>query len=441
MKKIVIILTALSVMIGISLSFFSNQPIVDPEDYLRFLNPDIVASESESLNKEINFWLLKLQESPKNHVFEKKLAGVLARRFKQNGKLGDLLASDSLLKGINQRIPGQTAVLHSLTANAITQHQFLDAQNYGTEALEIGEKRFISSLFLVDVLLERGQTKTVENQLKQLIGDHQFDYLIRDVKYQDQTGDLQTAIRQLEKALALARSSGNKNQINWTLSNLGDMYGHDGRIQQSYDAYLEALKWNPADFHSLKGIAWIAFSNDQNIDAAKQIVHFLQEIHSVPDYALLLADIAHFEGDHQKAERLEQQFMAATNHPVHQVMYRTYRAELSSSTPEAIQWAKEEIKERPHPLSYDLLAWSLFRNGRMKEALAITTNQVLNQTSEPLALYHSGIILLEAGQTELAEEILSKASEAAFELGPLMAETIQGALARIKNKDLASMSY
>ena len=96
--------------------------------------------------------------------------------------------------------------------------------------------------------------------------------------------------------------------------------------------------------------------------------------------------------------------------------------------------AKAEIEERPHPMSYDLMAWVSFQNGDLKTAVEITKNHVLGQTSEPVALFHSGIILKEAGQYDKAEKYLEEALEAAFELGPVATEEIKQHLVDLNPK-------
>ncbi|MEZ4934384.1 MAG: hypothetical protein R2788_19940 [Saprospiraceae bacterium] len=100
---------------------------------------------------------------------------LFAKRFKLTGNPQDLYLSDSLFNTINQRIPRQVGVLQSLTANAITQHAFRKAEGYITEAYNIGEKRFATSLMMVDVLLERGQMYSASQYLKDVASDSHFD--------------------------------------------------------------------------------------------------------------------------------------------------------------------------------------------------------------------------------------------------------------------------
>jgi tetratricopeptide (TPR) repeat protein len=315
-----------------------------------------------------------------------------------------------------------------LSANAITRHDCRAAEKYANEALEVGEKKFVSTLLKTDALLERGNLWDARNLMHDVASISHFDFLIRNVKLNDQSGDLDAAIKDMEAALKIAKDSGNKDLINWSLSNLADMYGHDGRITKSYKTYLEALSHNPADLHSLKGIAWIAFSHDKDTEEAKRIISFLKSIHPIPDYDLLLAEIATYEGDNQIAESYENDFLAKASRPEYGKMYQSYIGYLNENADEALKIAESEIENRPHPMSYNLLAWATLQKGEKQKAVDILEEYVIGQTEEPDALFYTGIILKEAGDTKQAKQFLKEALDASFELGPVAALEIESHL-------------
>lgn len=428
MKKLILPL-ALG-LIALSLVLFRPQKnIVTTTDYESYLTAQHLAKAKDGISSQIGFWKNKLVKDSNNHVYQKKLATLYARDFKISGDVGRLYQSDSLLQNVNNRIPGQVGVLQSLALNAITRHSFREAEKYINEAYEIGDQKFVSTLIKTDVLLERGGLMQAKQLIRDISSKEHFDYLIRAVKLQDQEGNLDQAIQSMEAALVLAKASGNTRLVNWSLSNLGDMYGHDGQIKKSYRAFLEALSYNPADLHALKGIAWIAFSHDKNTVEAARILAFLKEIHPVPDYDLLLAELAAFEGDLEKSAQYEHAFIATASHPKYGNMYKSYLCLLNASdtekTAQAVKIAQEEIRERPHPMSYHLLAWTTFKKGHQNAAIDILNKYVVDQTEEPEALYHTGIIFKEGGQKKEARKYLKAALDASFELGPLVTDDIK----------------
>ncbi len=54
---------------------------------------------------------------------------------------------------------------------------------------------------------------------------------------------------------------------------------------------------DPHYYHALKGIAWLAFSHDKDVANARKIIAYLQQRHPVPDYELLLSQMAAVEQD------------------------------------------------------------------------------------------------------------------------------------------------
>lgn len=430
----IIFITA-SVLILIAAIFINpERQVAQKADYEQYLNPEHLRKSRQELNSRIAFWEQKLDAAPGNSVFQQKLAGLYAADFKLSGDIGQIHRSDSLLREINSRIPGQVSVLQALGANAITRHAFREAEGYLREAVETGENKFASSLMLADVSLERGNWLEAQLLLNDIASEAHFDYLIREVKLHDQSDKLDEAVRCMEKAAALAKASGSAPVTYWALSNLADMYGHQGRIRKSYETYLEALRSAPAGLHALKGIAWIAFSNDKNAEEAKRILNFLRSIHPAPDYDLLLAEITAYEQDSAAERKYREQFVREASRETYGNMYKSYLCRLKSeegNAAEALLIAREEVRERPHPMSYYLLAWSSFQNGEREQAVDILERHVIGQTGEPEALFHAGIILGESGRKEAARAQLEAAREASFELGPAAAKEIERYLEKL----------
>lgn len=435
MKNTAIIAIFMTAIVGIIIFNESQKPIANPADYANYLDAGHLENAEKTAAEQILFWENKLRNQPENFVYQSKLAGQYSAWFKLTGDVQKLNQSDSILQLVNKRYPNRVGTLQALASNAVTRHAFAEAEELMRQALAVGEQKHASSLMLTDVLMERGNFGNASALLRDLDSQTQFDYLIREMKLLDQTGNLPEAIKRMEKALALARASGSKDLLNWSLSNLADMYGHDGRIQKSYDTYLEALANNPADLHSLKGIAWVAFSHDKNTAEARRILGFLQTIHPVPDYDLLLSDIATFENKPDEATAYRQSFLEKASNPAYGNMYKAYRCHLMASElgqpDEALAIAEQEIAERPHPTSYGLLAWAAFHKGDKSAALDIIQKHVMNQTEEPGTLYQTGVILAGNGLKKVAKQYLEEALDASFELGPVAAMEIREGLRRL----------
>jgi tetratricopeptide (TPR) repeat protein len=401
--------------------------VVNRTDYEMYLT----SSPNQALakvNEELSFWKNRLAESPNSKTNLLRIAGLYSGRFQLNGEVEDLHRSDSIYNLILASTTlGKDNIYRSLAANNITKHEFRQARTNLQEALAIGDGKASSYLMLVDVNLELGDYPGAEHILKSFTNKKSFAYLIRDAKIKDHQGDLDSAIILMEHAVD--RIKENKSLFTWTMSNLGDMYGHASRISESYQAYLEVLKQDPDYDHALKGIAWIAFVHDRNTQEAKRILNFIDTRKATPDMHLMLAEIAEVENDAGEKKKQLELFTNEARNSKYGGMYNTYLAKLEAeefSNPQtAISIAEQEIQNRPTPLSYDLLAWGLFHKGEYREALEIANKNVLNRTYEPVALYHMAMIYKSNGLEKEARNYFEQASESSFELGPTISKRIE----------------
>jgi tetratricopeptide (TPR) repeat protein len=403
--------------------------IINPGDYESYLKRD--SDESlNAINEEMIFWRKRLADVPDGEAFRLKIAGLLSARFMVNGRIEDIQSSDSIYNLILADNQPHASVHRSIAANSITQHKFRQAKREIEKALEIGEGKAASYYMLVDVNVELGDYAGAEYAMRQFTDRDFFPYMIREAKLKDHEGNLDSAIVLMERVMIQAKD--NKSLSLWTQSNLADMYGHAGRVKEAYDAYLKVLTLDPDYDYALKGIAWIAFSHDQNYEEAKRIIKYISPKRATPDMHLLLAQIATAENDNvEKVKQLEL-FITSAKSPKYGDMYNKYLALLEAeefSNPQAtIDIANIEIMNRPTAQSYDLLAWGYFQKGDYKKALTVAQEKIENKTFEPDALYHLGMIYSANGMKKEARKYLQEAAESSFELGPLTAKKIKDAL-------------
>lgn len=403
-------------------------PVTNREDYEEFLKSGNIVLTS---GNEIDFWSDRFSKVSDDNISLLKLASLFAEKFKATGDVDFILRSDSLYHVVLSKPVSDKAFIHqALATNAISQHKFRLAQKHIAQALAIGDHQATSKLILADVEMELGGYELAAKILRSFKNKNSFAWLIRKAKLKDHEGNLDSAITLMEHGYE--RIKGNIALATWTLTNLGDMYGHDGRIQDAYKSYLKVLELDPTNDYSLRGIAWIAISNDHNLNDARAIINFLSERKRMPEAHLMLAEIALLE--HNEAERMRQLklFKDMVDNPSYRLMYNQYLADIEATdfkNPQrCITLAKEEISNRPTPQSYDLLAWGYFMNGDNDSALQVVNEHVFGNTFEPKSLYHMGLIYKSNGFLNEGNEMLEEALQSSFELGPSVTNSIQLAL-------------
>lgn len=428
MKYIQLIFLFVTYTIIVSCNDKQPNQITNVEDYQSYLrsniNPDI-----KKIKTELSFWKQKIENTPNQYPYYSKIASLNTKLFKLNGNISMLKNAERNLIIANQKTNYNNAsYLRGLARNYISQHRFKEALALLIKAENNGEKLYNTHLMLVDVYLELGNKEIAEKYLAKIINTKSFDYLIRLSKYNDQIGDLDSAINCLEQALLIAKSTKNKSLMQWNYTNLADYYGHAGRIKDSYNAYLHALELNPNNSYAKKGIAWIVYSYERNPIEALRILNVVSKENSSPDYFLLKSEIADFMGKTKEKESELIKYYNALESFDYGTMYAKYNvllyAEDVDSKFKAIEIAKQEVKERPTAQSYDLLAWSYFKNGELIKAKNIINNYVVNNTFEPEALYHMAQIFKANKSFDKIPDLKEELIGAIYELGPNAEEEI-----------------
>ena len=407
----------------------SKQQITSSEDYNKYL--DIKENTSETTaKKEYAFWNDKLQKAPNQFPYIGKMAAANSQLFSTTGNIQYLVDAEKNLIDANNKTGNSNApYLRALARNYISQHRFKDALALLEKAETNGENLESTQKMLFDVHLELGNYTQAKTYLTQFKGMADFDYLIRLSKWSDHEGNLEAAIKYMEKAMVIAESSNISSLKQWSYTNLADFYGHANRLQDSYEHYLKALALNPNDAYAKKGISWIVYSYERNPQEALRILDSITKQHKSPDYYLLKAEIAEFMVDNAEKENNIQQYMAAVKDVNYGKMYNKYNAliltEELNQIEKAFSIAEEEIQERPTPQSYDLLAWAYHNKGDYEKALQIVENNILDKTFEPEAQYHMAEIYKANGREDIAMKFKEELLGAAYELGPVMEQKIR----------------
>jgi tetratricopeptide (TPR) repeat protein len=407
--------------------------IVKPSDYDTYLKTDTLKANKTlaDCNAEIAFWQKQLTtRDTGNYVYMLKTARLLTQRFRLTGEAEDLIFAEKLFKKANQKLANKEAsIYYSLSQNAVTQHQFRQAMDYNQLAAENGGNNYVVSLLMFDVGMELGSTHFASQNLQHLKEKDNFDYLIRHAKYKDHQGDLDSAILLMETAFDKIKNTNNKALYCWALSNLGDMYGHANRIEDSYRTYLKVLEKDPDYDYVLKGIAHIAFSHDKNVVDAKKIYNYLLSKTKLPDLNLELAELAEFEGNQTQKMKYLDTFREQATQAKYGDMYNKYLVLLYNgdlkNEKEAFRLSMKEVNNRPSGQSYDLLAWSYLNQGDKEKALKTADDFVRDFTFEPDAFYHLGMIYKANNKPTEARKYLKLALESSFELGPIITEKIE----------------
>jgi tetratricopeptide (TPR) repeat protein len=406
----------------------TTQNITDTNDY----NSYLVMTENKTLDRAKEnevFWSKKIEKTPNQYGYHSKLASTYTAYFTATGEVEYLKKAENELLVVNERTKYENpSYLKSLAYNYISQHKFKDALVLLEKAEALKENLSETQKMLFDVHLELGNYDKAQAYLNTFENFSDFDYLIRLSKMSDHKGDLDAAIKYMEKAMIIAESSNLKGLKQWSYTNIADFYGHAGEIEKSYDYFLKALELDPNDAYAKKGIAWIVYSHEKNPEEALRILNTVTKNYKAPDYYLLKSEIANYKGDLEMCKSQLDLYHIAMQNKAYGDMYNKYNVLLYTDETiqldTAIAIAKTEVDNRPTPQSYDLLAWSYFKNGNLEDALKVVEQHIINKTYEPAIVYHVAEIYKAAGRTEAIKPLKKELLSSLYELGPTMEDKI-----------------
>ncbi len=406
----------------------NDEQIAQAADYEKYLSPDSNPA-AELANENLDFWQKKLEAQPSQFPYRSKIAAAQSQLFEQTGDIAMLHGAYENLKEVNKSYDNkQAGALRSFAHNCISQHKFQEAY----DALKIAEENkgelIETQKMLFDVCLELGKKDEAEKYLQLIESEPGFEYNIRLAKWMDHEGNLDSTITLMETALAEVEANKNEGLILWSVTNLGDYYGHAGRIKDSYNMYLKALSIDPNNSYALKGIAWIAYSHDKNIDEAKRILVALRKIKDIPDYDLRLAEIADYQGNEIEKKDYLASFLEKIKDPNYGDMYNAYEVGIVTedmpNLARAMELGNIEVSNRPTAMSYSIQAWAYHKNNENEKALEIIEQHVAGKTTEPAAQYRMAAIYKANNLNERVQGLKADLEGSVYELGPVMGRKI-----------------
>jgi lipopolysaccharide biosynthesis regulator YciM len=405
----------------------TKERVITRSDYDKFLSTKEVTSQDDALN-EIRFWSSRLDEDSTKTIELGKLSSLYLNLFSATGEVSNLYKSETLLKkAISSSAREKDNYLRALAQNYISQHRFKEAKQLLDSAYTFPDNKRETELLLFDINMELGNYSIADEFLGKVKNINDYNYLISLSKLSDYKGNLDAAIRYMKQALLKAESSGQPSLMIWTYTNIGDYYGHAGRIKDAYSHYLKALQLQPDNVYAKKGIAQIAYAYEKNTIEANRILDSIMTYHISPDYFLLKAEIAEFENDTVEKEKQNDNFLNAVNQKNYGSMFNTYLIKYYAEREpiKALSIVNQEIENRKTPEMYQLLAFVQLQLNKPHEALATMNMHVIDKTFEPMAYYYQAIIYLANNMDSEIPNLRKELKQNHFELGPVLMRAIE----------------
>jgi hypothetical protein len=386
-----------------------------------------------ALESELQFWKNRIDPANPGLTNELKYAAALVQRFHVTGDIHDLKLSDSILLLADRTFNFlESSTKMALLRNSILQHRFKTADSLLQAARTLGLRKYESAAAGFDVSFEQGQYMLAESELKKIAAPNDYGYRFRHAKLAHYKGELDTAITAMEAAAGLAQGNNALKQA--ALSNQADLQLHNGDLREAYDLYVESIRLDASDLHSIMGLGWIALVHDRNDTLAERIFRFVQTKTKAPDVLIKLARVAEARGDSMMQQQYAREFASIVTQPAYGNMYNKYLLELYTgilndpAKAEAI--AIKELQNRSTPQTYAWYVWALHYNSKTAEAAKIYKEHVSGKPLEGLELYWMGKYMQAIDKGYNAMEYFKAAWKNRYDLGVGVVTFIEQAIAK-----------
>ncbi|MGW5660506.1 tetratricopeptide repeat protein [Streptomyces sp. NPDC003758] len=314
--------------------------------------------------------------------------------------------------------PDNDAALAGRAALAAARHDFTGALDYADQALRqnpFSERALCSR---IDALVELGRYADASKAADLADSRHPgVPVFTRYAYVHELRGDVGTARRVLEQALATATSRGD---IAYVATALGQLAWSQGQYGNALDFYARALAADDTYLPALEGRARAQAAQGDTAGAVRGMEQVVER-YPLPQPLVELGELYEARGASGDPDKARDQYalvdawvslarangvdadldtaLAAADHGDHAAALKAARAE----------WARRHTVH-----TADALAWALHVDGRDREALPYARQATATGYRNAAFLYHRGMIEHATGDTDQARASLT----AALKLNP-----------------------
>jgi tetratricopeptide (TPR) repeat protein len=373
-----------------------------------------VLSEPQIRDSDIVFYRHRAERDPTGAMDLARLARLYMQRARETGNYTDVIRAESAARtSLHNRAPHNASAAQILAASLLSEHRFgeaLDVERrlveydptrvayraaYGEMAFELG--RYDEARATFDSLRSRAQDLSVAPRL---------------ARWEEIEGHTEAARHWLRvtRDQAVRRPDLPREQIAWIWLRSGDLELRAGRPDVAASDYQQGLAAHPDDYRVLAAIA--------HLDAVEHqwrlaIAAGERAIVSNLDPATLgtLSDAYGALGDTAKAvEYARVMEVAVSRQPgSYHRAWSLFLLDHGRRVPEVLAKARTELATRHDIYGWDVLAWALYRSGRITEAESAMTHALAEGTQDAMLLFHAGMIEKAADHWGAARTLLARA--------------------------------
>lgn len=337
----------------------------------------------------------------------------------------DELARQALAQSLDlvSNDPGASSAKTHMAVVSMAEHQFEDAIDWSQQALALGSGDPTPWAILGDALTDLGRYDEAASAYSHLHDPVEGRGATSGIAYEHDSrvayleflkGDSAGAKQSMRAAIATALDLHlPRENVAWSDYQLGDICFRSGDLACAETAYQSGLEIQPDSHRNLAGLAELRAAQGRTDEAIALLKRALSIV-PFPMYAAALYDLEIKAGHPEEAKKQYDliQFICRLNPLNERLFYRElalFYADHGLKLAESIDLARKELEVRQDIYTWDIKAWTFYRNGRLDEAAQASQKALALGTEDALLYFHASMIEAGRNHTDRARTLLNRA--------------------------------
>ncbi len=385
--------------------------------FLLGLWPGALSAQGTTPDRTILLYQRTLQRKPGDARTYYRLGDTYIQKARGSGDVIYFDLAEQALRKALEIHPQYSDALRHLAFALYSRHDFAGAAREAGKATNLNPADSHAYGILGDAYLEVGkydQAQETYHKMIQLRSDL-YSYSRRS-GLKSLLGDAEGAIEDLKRAIEEGRASRQpRESVAWAQWQLGSDYFALGNLAGAEAQYLEALKTYSNYYRASAGLAQVRAAQGRYPEAIDLYQKAIAVI-PLPDYAAALGDLYTKIGRPEEAKKQYDlvEYIGYLN-TLNKILYNRelayFYADHDMKPKESLELAKKELDVRQDIYAHDVLAWTLYMNGKPQEARAAMQEALKLGTRDAKLFFHAGMIAAALGRVEEARTHLRRALE------------------------------
>jgi tetratricopeptide (TPR) repeat protein len=342
--------------------------------------------------------------------------------------------------------PAAYSAMTHMAVACMAEHRFRDALAWAQRALALGAGDPSPWAIAGDALADMGEYDAAAEAYANLQSPLGSEEEKRGLSFERESrlSSLELVAGHTKNAVELMRSAVHTavethmsaENIAWSEYQLGEELFQIGDYTNAEKADRASLEEYPSYYRALSGLAKALAAQGKLDDAAEYYQQALAVV-PFPEYAAALGDVYAQLGRRDQAQREYDlvEFigrLSEINQEIHNRDLSYFYADHDIKLEQALALARKELEIRRDIYTWDVLAWALYKNGKLQEAGEAIFHALQPDSIDALIYFHAGMIQMGLGDASAARSFLQRALDLSPQFNVRHAGSARADLAKLE---------